>query len=114
MAPRAPTSRATLLAWLRAPDVMKHLPLAVGGPTILAGVVHEEGMWRLRRTVFDDAAFRAFVAEGKSLHPEQMDSFRHPTGEVLVEANSLDAFCHALEQFPWPREWGAPGAPVLG
>ena len=109
MAPNAPTGRPRLLAWLRDPNVMRHLPIRMGSPTLQVGVVYEGGTWRLRRLAFDNAAFSAFVAEeqavGRPLYPEYAERFRHPTGEVLVEAENLESFIRVLERMEWPRDW---------
>ena len=102
--------RAAVLTWLRSPQNTKGpAPLRLGSPIVLAGVVREEGIWRIREAEFDQTGFTTFAraeeAAGRPLYPEYADAYRLPTGRVLLEAPSLEAFIRAVEAYDWPRNW---------
>src|SRR5262245_57681766 len=114
MAPRPPSSPQLLIAKLRDPKTK--YPLLLGSPSLAAGVgVVREKPWfgkprfELRRLVRDAAASDAFVARklaaGEPLAPEEGDAFWHPTGELLAQGASLEAFIEALARVRWERTW---------
>ncbi|WP_224243524.1 hypothetical protein [Hyalangium gracile] len=110
MAPRAPTGRAAILTWLRSLDEgAEPSPRPLGSPIVFAGVVRENGAWRIREAVFDHEGFEAFAraqqAAGRPLYPEHADGFRRPTGQIFLEAASLGDFIRAVEAYDWPRDW---------
>ena len=114
MAPRAPTGRTAVLAWLRSPNAGRTpawLPL--GNPATSAGVVHEDGVWRVRRTQTDAEGFNAFMRElqasGRPLYPEHVERFARPTGEVFIEATTLDEFIARIESYDWPTTGSSEG-----
>ena len=76
---------------------------------MLAGVVHEHGVWRVRATQTDVDGFEGFMrqleAEGRPLYPEHAERFARPTGEVFIEATTLDEFIAAIEAYDWPHNW---------
>ncbi len=81
----------------------------MGGPTVLAGVICEEGIWRIREAQLDHEGFMAFAqaqkAAGRPLFPEHADTYRRPTGRVFLEAPNLEAFIRAVESYDWPPNW---------
>ncbi len=109
MAP-APTGRPAVLAWLRSAEAGRASAwLPLGGPTVQAGVVREQGVWRVREAQLDHDALDAFVAQlraaGKPLYPEHVDRFRRPTGPIKLEAATLDEFIARIEAYDWPPNW---------
>ena len=99
-----------MLAWLRSPAAGVTPPwLPLGNPNMLAAVLHEDGVWRVRKTAVDEQAFHAFIktlqTEGRPLFPEHVDRFQRPSGEVMLEAATLDEFIQAVEAYDWPGNW---------
>jgi hypothetical protein len=101
MAPRRPESRAEFIARLRhvAPSA---LPLLFGSPTLTHAVVVQQGRWRVRRLVSNRERERAHWQRYGRLLPEEAEMMAEPTGNVLLDASSVDELIQQLEHTPWP------------
>ena len=107
MAPRPPPSRDTVLAALRGQaSRLATEPYRFGAPHFTHGVVREASVFRVRRLVYDQEAGTAFAraaqAKGEPFLPEHAERFMRPTGEVVLEAPTLEALLEKLKAAPWP------------
>lgn len=83
--------------------------MPLGSPTVIAGVVCDNGIWRIREAKMDEEGFSAFMeaerSAGRPIYPEHADRFRLPRGRIFLEAQSLEDFIRAVEAYDWPRDW---------
>lgn len=102
MAPRPLESRDQFIARLRAnaPDPSR-LPLGFGGHHFTHVVVHEDGVWRVRRLVLDRAKAEAYREKHRIFMAEHAEMLSEP-GPVALEADSLEGLIAALARAPWP------------
>jgi hypothetical protein len=103
MAPRAPESKAQFLARLQKQAAsLATRPVGLGSPHHSHAVVHEEGVFRVRRLVLPKAKVEAWVKEHKSFMPEHAEMLSEPTGEIVLEAPTLAELISRLESMKWP------------
>ena len=109
MAPRPPQSREEVVKELREQaGWLERTPYCFGAPEWAYAVVAQDGVFRVRRLELDQARAMAYAMEarekGRSFQPEDAESFKRPTGEVLLEAPTLEGLLARLEAGPWPLE----------
>ncbi len=109
MAPRMPPSRNEVVKALRTAGLhLAEQAFRFGSPHFQFGVVAESGLYRLRRLEYDSKAGDAYAeqarAKGEPFMPEHAEMFMVPTGEVLLEAPTLDGLIEKLEAGPWPLD----------
>jgi hypothetical protein len=85
------------------------LPVTLGAPHPFVAIVEQDGVFRVRELVVDQAAsrraFEAARAAGRSFQPEHHYALGQPTGRIFYEAPTLEALAALLEGIEWPREW---------
>lgn len=105
MAPIAPTGRARALEQLR----RGKLPVYLGSPHPSATLLLQDGRYRLRELVIDQAraksASEEALAKGEPWMPEHYYALGEPTGRIHAEAEELEAFIRAVEALTWPEDW---------
>lgn len=84
-------------------------PLAIGSPHPCVAIVQQDGMYRLRDLVIDEAEARAArddaMKSGHGFMPENYFGLGRPLGKIHVEAKTLEDFRQKLEAFSWPKHW---------
>ncbi|MCY0987170.1 hypothetical protein OV203_08545 [Nannocystis sp. ILAH1] len=65
-------------------------------------VVVEDGVWRIRRAVFERARADANYAACGMYMPEPGEFEYRPGPEVVLEAASMDELIAAVKSVPWP------------
>lgn len=84
-------------------------PLRFGSPHPCVAIVHEDGVYRLRDLVIDEAEAHAMQADAvknrTGFMPEHYYGLGKPTGKIHLEAPTLQAFREKLEAFAWPQHW---------
>ena len=105
MAPVAPLGRN------RAIELVKqgNLPLRFGSPHPTMAIVEQDGVFRIRQLVIDEAEARAArersLASGGSWMPEHHYALGKPTGKIHAEAWSREELIEKMETMNWPRDW---------
>lgn len=100
MAPRALESKEQFITRLRAEATS--LPVGLGMHHFSHAVVHEEGMFRVRRLVLPRAKVDAYIKEHRSFMPEHAEMLSEPTGEIVFEAPTLEELIAKFETAKWP------------
>lgn len=105
MAPLAPTGRSRALELLRKGE----LPISLGSPHPSAVILQQDGLYRLRALVIDEARAQAESerahAQGEPWMPEHYYALGEPTGRVHAEAAELSEFIRQVEALDWRGEW---------
>lgn len=85
------------------------LPVSLGAPHPFLAIVEQDGVFRVRELVVDEAearrAYEAARAAGRPFMPEQHYALGKPTGRVLHEAPTREALAALLESIAWPADW---------
>ena len=105
MAPMAPIGRDGAIKLVEA----GRFPISFGSPHPTVAIVEEDGLFRIRRLVIDEAeaseAGRAAIAAGRGWMPENYYALGKPTGEVFAEATSREGLIEKMRTMKWPRDW---------
>lgn len=99
MAPRAPESKAEVIARVRAAAAM---PVAFGSPHHTHAVVAEDGRWRVRRLHLPEGKAEAYLKEHGIFMPEHAEDLSEPTGDIVLEAPTQEALLALLQSARWP------------
>jgi hypothetical protein len=105
MAPAAPLGRD------RAIELVKQgkLPFSFGSPHPTMTVIEQDGVFRIRQLVIDEAESRAAgeraLASGQPWMPEHHYALGKPTGKIYAEAWSREELIEKMEMMDWPRSW---------
>jgi hypothetical protein len=85
------------------------LPIWFGSPHPTVAIVEQDGVFRVRRLVIDEAEARAAgeqaLASGRPWMPENYYALGKPTGEIHAEARSRDELIEKLRTMPWRADW---------
>lgn len=85
------------------------LPVTLGAPHPFVAIVEQDGLFRVRQLVVDEAesrrAFEEARAANRPFMPEQHYALGKPTGRVFYEAPTREALAALLEGIEWPRDW---------
>lgn len=105
MAPMPPIGRARAIQLVRD----GRLPLSFGSPHPTVGILLQDGVYRIRDLVVDDAEAQASsaraMARGESWMPEHYYGLGKPTGAIHAEAPSIELLVAAMQTMPWPDNW---------
>lgn len=105
MAPVAPLGRKRAIELV----ARGQLPIWFGSPHPTMAIVEQDGCFRLRRLVIDEAEARAegekALARGGPWMPEHYYALGKPTGEIHAEARSREALIEQLRTLDWPADW---------
>ena len=103
MAPRALESKPQFIARLRqSAATLKKQHVGVGMHHYSHAVVEEEGLFRLRRLVLPREKVDAYLKEHRNFMPEHAEMLSEPTGQIELEAPTLEGLISKLEAFRWP------------
>lgn len=102
MAPRPLEPRDAFITRLRDDAAAGRLPVGFGGHHFTCAVVHEDGVWRIRRLHLDRARAEAYRAEHGMFMPEHAEMLSEPGPIVVLEAASLEDLITGLRALPWP------------
>lgn len=95
----------------RAIELVKQgkLPIWFGSPHPTVAIVEQDGVFRVRELVIDEAEARAAseqaLARGKSWMPESYYALGKPTGKIYAEARSRDELIDQMRAMKWPADW---------
>ncbi len=85
------------------------LPVSLGAPHPFLAIVEQDGVFRVRHLVVDEAESRraseAALAAGGSFMPEHHYALGKPTGRIVHEAPTREALAALLEGLEWPADW---------
>jgi len=85
------------------------LPIWFGSPHPTVAIVEQDGAFRVRQLVIDEAEARASsaaaLAAGRSWMPEHYYALGKPTGTIYAEARSRDELIEQLRAMDWPAGW---------
>ena len=105
MAPAAPLGRERAIQLV----AQGRLPIWFGSPHPTMAVVEQDGVFRIRRLVIDEAEARAAgeraLAGGGSWMPENYYALGKPTGPIHAEAPSREALIEQMRTMNWPAGW---------
>lgn len=62
------------------------------------GIVFEAGVYRVRRLELPAGAMEAFIARHQMFMPENAEALSEPIGEIVLEAQSLEALLERLDE----------------
>lgn len=103
MAPRAPESKQAFLERLAAAVARGATEVRFGAPHHSLAVVHDAGVWRVRRLALDPAKARAYQAEHRIFMPEHAEMLSEPTGAIVLEAGSAAELARLVDE-RWPLD----------
>jgi hypothetical protein len=105
MAPSPPMSRSRAIELVEA----GHLPLLLGAPHQCVTILEQDGRFRIRQLVIDEAeataAGRAAIAAGRGWMPEQYYGLGKPTGTIHADAPTREALVEIMRAMEWPPHW---------
>ena len=85
------------------------IPFQFGSPHPMVAVVEQDGVFRIRALVVDEAEANAASeeaqADGEPWMPEHHYALGRPTGKVFVEAASRDELLKRMKTMEWPPDW---------
>lgn len=85
------------------------LPIWFGSPHPIVAIVEQDGVFRVRQLVIDDAEARAAgeqaIASGKPWMPEHHYALGKPTGTIYAEARSRAELVEQMRTMSWPASW---------
>jgi hypothetical protein len=95
----------------RAIELVKQgkLPVWVGSPHPTVAIVEQDGVFRVRELVIDEAEARASSEQARarreSWMPEHYYALGKPTGKIYAEARSRDELIDRMRAMDWPASW---------
>ena len=105
MAPVAPLGRDGAIKLVES----GRIPFWFGSPHPHVAVVEQDGVFRIRQLVIDQAdaeeSRREAMAKGGSWMPEHYYALGKPTGEVYVEAKTREELVAEMKSMKWPNDW---------
>lgn len=105
MAPVAPLGRRAAIARIR----RGALPFAFGSPHPCVMVLEQDGLFRVRALVIDDAeartASQVALANHQPWMPEQYYAMGRPVGKIYAEAASREELARRVDAIDWPAHW---------
>ena len=105
MAPVAPLGKKGLIKLVQKGP----LPVWFGSPHPHHAVVEQDGVFRLRALMIDQAEAMADSerarAAGHGWMPENYYALGKPVGPIVLEAPSLKQLIAKLDAHPWPADW---------
>ncbi len=85
------------------------LPIWFGSPHPTVAIVEQDGVFRVRQLVIDEAESRAAgeqaLASGQSWMPEHHYALGKPTGTIYAEARSRAELIDRMRAMDWPASW---------
>lgn len=103
MAPRALESKAQFLERLkRAAKALEKGPVGFGQHHFSHAVVFEDGRYRVRRLVLPPGKAEAYLKEHGMFMPEHAEMLSEPSGEIVLEAETLEGLISVIEKARWP------------
>jgi len=85
------------------------LPFWFGSPHPTMMILEQDGVFRIRALVIDEAEARAkgdaAIARGEPWMPEQYYELGKPTGKIYAEASSTKDLLARMENMDWPAAW---------
>lgn len=85
------------------------LPFSFGSPHPTVAVVEQDGVFRIRQLVIDEAEARAAreraFASGGSWMPEHHYALGKPTGTVHAEGQTREELIEKMRTMTWPASW---------
>jgi hypothetical protein len=105
MAPVAPTGRARAIEHVAKGE----LPFWFGSPHPTVAIVEQDGVFRIRQLVIDEAEARAAseraLAKRESWMPEHYYALGKPTGTIFAEAATREELIEQMRTMSWPASW---------
>jgi hypothetical protein len=105
MAPVPPVGRARAIELVSAGG----LPVLLGSPHAIAAIVEQDGVFRIRDLVIDEAEARAArtaaLARNGAWMPEDYHELGRPTGPIQCEASSREELLAKMRTMNWPELW---------
>jgi hypothetical protein len=105
MAPVAPLGRERAIERV----AKGQLPFWFGSPHPTVAIVEQDGVFRIRQLVIDEAEARAAgeraIAKGESWMPEHHYALGKPTGKIFAEAASRKELIEQMRAMSWPESW---------
>jgi hypothetical protein len=105
MAPAAPLGRTRAIEGVEA----NSLPIWFGSPHPHAMILEQDGRFRIRQLVVDEAEARASSeaarAANQSWMPEHYYGLGKPTGTIYADAGSREELVTVMRTMAWPANW---------
>jgi hypothetical protein len=105
MAPVPPLGRKRAIELVEA----NSLPIWFGSPHPHTMILEQEGRFRIRQLLVDEAEARAAsaaaIAARQSWMPEQYYGLGKPTGTIHADAASRDELVAIMRTMEWPASW---------
>lgn len=103
LVPRAPESKPRFIARLRAQAAtLAQRPVGLGSAHHSHAVVEEDGVFRVRRLVLPGEKVEGYRQTHRTFMPEHAEMLSEPTGEIVLEAPTLEGLLSRLEAVRWP------------
>lgn len=85
------------------------LPIYLGSPHPTVMILEQDGVFRIRELVIDEAkavaASQAALAAGRGWMPEQYYGMGAPTGKIFLEAATREDLADGATKMTWPKHW---------
>lgn len=105
MAPMPPLGRDYAIRVVEAGQ----LPFSLGSPHAVVMILQQEGKFRIRELVVDQAEVKAAMdkamAEFRSFQPEHVAALARPTGKIHAEGSSREELVAQMRTMKWPSNW---------
>ena len=105
MAPVAPLGRDAAIKRVLTGNV----PFSFGSPHPHTAIVEQDGVFRIRQLLIDDADAHASreeaIAKHQSWMAENYYALGKPTGTIHLEAATREELAEKLKTMPWPNDW---------
>ena len=105
MAPMAPLGRDAAVKLIREGK----LPIWFGSPHPMVMILEQDGVFRVRQLVIDQAKAKAdnqaALAAGRSWMPEHYYALGEPTGTIYLEAPTREALIDGVMTMTWEPHW---------
>jgi hypothetical protein len=105
MAPMAPLGRVKAMALVKEGK----FPIWFGTPHPFMAIVEQDGKFRIRELLIDDAEAKAAsehaLATTGMWMPEHHYALGKPVGKIFAEADSSKDLLTQMETMTWPKDW---------
>lgn len=105
MAPVPPLGRKRAIELVEAGT----LPLPFGSPHPHTMILEQDGRFRIRQLLVDEAEARASSEAARAAHqswmPEHYYALGKPTGTIYADAASRDELVAVMRTMEWPASW---------